>query len=356
MGRGGQMRGMGQTGSVVMGRGGQTGAVVMGRGGQMIRGRGQSVRGGGMMTGGQVRSVVGGQRVTPTKVVTRGGMMNMGAGRGQMMRPGLRGGVIQQHNSRGGVQIIRGGGAVHRPRMAQPMTIQPQSRRGRPPSGSVVMNQAPMVQQQHNRTIYQNQAARKIVPQPRPRAPSPTGSLVSAVSSWHTPSLNRPVSPPKTNDNFKIKLPKMSGGSNSNLKPESIDIDDDIISIDPPSPSTINNSNNINTRRPDPLINRPGLNISRGPSHNPSQDEGVDPLSLDDDQPRAIKLEKPQNKNNTAVIAAPDFSSLIDDDDDISTTGDWINNSSSKKDKTNMSVVSGMTTLKTENVNKIKVS
>ena len=355
MGRGGQMRAMGQTGSVVMGRGGQTGAVVMGRGGQMIRGRGQNVRGG-MMTGGQVRSVVGGQRVTPTKVVTRGGMINMGAGRGQMMRPGVRGGVIQQHNSRGGVQIIRGGGAVHRPRMAQPMTIQPQSRRGRPPSGSVVMNQAPMVQQQHNRTIYQNQAARKVVPQPRPRAPSPTGSLVSAVSSWHTPSLNRPVSPPKTNDNFKIKLPKMSGGSNSNLKPESIDIDDDIISIDPPSPSTINNSNNINTKRPDPLTNRTGLNISRGPSHNPSQDEGVDPLSLDDDQPRAIKLEKPQNKNNTAVIAAPDFSSLIDDDDDISTTGDWINNSSSKKDKTNMSVVSGMTTPKTENVNKIKVS
>ena len=109
--------------------------------------------------------------------------------------------------------------------------------------------------------------------------------MVSAVSSWHTPSQNRPVSPPKANnDNFKIKLPKMTGGPSLKKENNIVDLDDDIISLDdPPQLSVKSKPNNGHNNLNDALSNRPGLQISRGgaaPSAN--QDEGVDPLSLDD--------------------------------------------------------------------------
>ena len=319
------MRGGGRGGQVMMagGRGGQVrtlGQPMGGRGQVMMGGRGRAQPMRGQVVMGQQRGMVGQQRITPTK--TRGGVMAaMGRG-GGMVRPVMRGGMVQQQ-ARSGVQIIRGGGVAMqtRPRMAQQQVSMQPARRGRPPA----------VMQPQNRTIYQNQP-RHIAPQPQRqpqrRSASPTGSMVSAVSSWHTPSINRPVSPPKTNESFKIKLPKMGA------KTETVDLDDDIISIDPPSPQSM-------------AVKRPGLQISRGPSS--TQEEGVDPLSLDD-MPRAIKMEKPantaQNNSSNNAIAAPDFSSLIDDD--ISTAGDWLNNGSSKSGKPAMSVVSSMTTLKTE--------
>ena len=79
----GQVRSLGQPGSVVMGRGGQMMQTTRGRGGVM---RGQAVMGGQTM----VRQ--GARMVTPTK--TRGGMVTMAAGRGQVVRPMMtRGGV-----------------------------------------------------------------------------------------------------------------------------------------------------------------------------------------------------------------------------------------------------------------------
>ena len=251
-----QMRG--RVGMVVTGGRGQVQMIrgqQMGRGGQMMQTRGRGVvRGGAMMTRGQPRMT----QVTPTK---RGGMMG---GRGQtVMRPVMRGGVQQ----RGQVQMMRGQ-QMMRPRLQQP---QP-ARRGRPPASAVMMNPEPLVYNQRQpaqRTIVQNQQPRKI--QARPVSPSP---------SWHTPSAqNRPVSPPKTNDNFKIKLPTMGkmpgpGGAGGKVKVENVNLedDDDIISID---------ASPVKMMRPsDPLssLNRPGLQISRGKSNS---DEGVDPLSLD---------------------------------------------------------------------------
>ena len=248
----GQVRSLGQPGSVVMG----------GRGGQMMQTRGRGgVRGGAMMTRGQPRMTV-----TPTK---RGGGMMATVGRGQtLVRPVMRGGG----QPRGQVTMMRGQ-QMMRPRMAQP---QP-ARRGRPPANAVMMNPEPLVynQRQPTRTIIQNQP-RKIQPQPQQMAARP----VSPTPSWHTPSSqNRPVSPPKTNDNFKIKLPTMGkmagpGGSGGKVKVESVNLDDDddIISID---------ASPVKVMRPsEPLsnLNRPGLQISRGKSNS---DEGVDPLSLD---------------------------------------------------------------------------
>ena len=251
-----QMRG--RAGMVVTGGRGQVQMIrgqQMGRGGQMMQTRGRGVvRGGAMMTRGQPRMT----QVTPTK---RGGMMG---GRGQtVMRPVMRGGAQQ----RGQVQMMRGQ-QMMRPRLQQP---QP-ARRGRPPASAVMMNPEPLVYNQRQpaqRTIVQNQQPRKI--QARPVSPSP---------SWHTPSAqNRPVSPPKTNDNFKIKLPTMGkmagpGGAGGKVKVENVNLedDDDIISID---------ASPVKMMRPsDPLssLNRPGLQISRGKSNS---DEGVDPLSLD---------------------------------------------------------------------------
>ena len=268
--RGGHVRSLGQPGSVVMGRGGQ----MM----QQGRGRSSGMRGGMMAGGGaMVRQAPGQRMVTPTK--RGGGMVAMVGGRGAAIRPVLRGGV-QGHvvPGRGGVQMVRGGGSLAR-QQAVP------ARRGRPPATGVMMNPKPLVQPQQfqqqqqyppqQRTVI-TQQQRKIAPQPpqqpQPRAVSPSSS--SVVSSWHTPSQNRPVSPPKSNDNFKIKLPKMSGPAGSKVKPESIDIDDDIISLDDPPPPRVNNGHNTITN-----FNRPGLQISRGSSN---QEEGVDPLSLDD--------------------------------------------------------------------------
>ena len=248
----GQVRSLGQPGSVVMG----------GRGGQMMQTRGRGMVRGAMMTAsrGQPRMTV-----TPTK---RGGMLTT-AGRGQtLVRPVMRGGG----QPRGQVHMMRGQ-QMMRPRLAQPQA----ARRGRPPANAVMMNPEPLVynQRQQSRTIVQNQP-RKIQPQPHQLAARP----VSPTPSWHTPSAqNRPVSPPKTNDNFKIKLPTMGkmsgpGGSGGKVKVESVNLDDDddIISID---------SSPVKIMRPsEPLsnLNRPGLQISRGKSNS---DEGVDPLSLD---------------------------------------------------------------------------
>ena len=220
----GQVRSLGQPGSVVMGRGGQMMQTVRGRGGVM---RGQTVMGGQTM----VRQ--GARMVTPTK--TRGGMVTMAAGRGQVVRPMMTRGGVQ---GRGGVQMIRGGQMVNRPRLAsQPVAIT-QSRRGRPPANTtMMMNQAgrQQPQQQHNSIYVQQQQQRKIAPAPQPRSVSPSSSMVSAVSSWHTPSQNRPVSPPKANnDNFKIKLPKMTGGPSLKKENNIVDLDDDIISLDDP--------------------------------------------------------------------------------------------------------------------------
>ena len=245
----GQVRSLGQPGSVVMG----------GRGGQMMQTRGRGMVRGAMMTAsrGQPRMTV-----TPTK---RGGMLTT-AGRGQtLVRPVMRGGG----QPRGQVNMMRGQ-QMMRPRLAQPQA----ARRGRPPANAVMMNPEPLVynQRQQSRTIVQNQP-RKIQPQPHQLAARP----VSPTPSWHTPSAqNRPVSPPKTNDNFKIKLPTMGkmAGTGGKVKVESVNLDDDddIISID---------SSPVKIMRPsEPLsnLNRPGLQISRGKSNS---DEGVDPLSLD---------------------------------------------------------------------------
>ena len=76
----------------------------------------------------------------------------------------------------------------------------------------------------------------------------------------------RPVSPPNTNnDNFNIKLPKMSEGPSFKKENNIVDLDDDIISLHDlpqlPVKSKLNNNghNNLN----DVLSNRRGLQISR---------------------------------------------------------------------------------------------
>ena len=278
----GQVRSLGQPGTV----------VSMGRG-QVVRGRGVA-RG----------QIIQNQRImahgTPPK--TRGGVI-MATGRGQAIRGQVmgRGNVQIRGQTRGGHVMTRGGGMMTRPRLAQPMTVTPQARRGRPPSNNTMMINQHQVQVQPQaqpkpRTIFQNQP-RKIAPQPRPS--SPTNSMVSAVSSWHTPSQNnRPVSPPKTNDSFKIKLPKMSSGPK--VKSETIvDLDDDIISIEPPAKTM-----RVGTNAADALSNRPGLQISRGPSNTTSvsQEEGVDPLSLDDVSLNKFKRELPCRKKSRMRI------------------------------------------------------
>ena len=249
---------------------------------QTVRGRGGVMRGQTVM-GGQTMVRQGARMVTPTK--TRGGMVTMAAGRGQVVRPMMTRGGVQ---GRGGVQMIRGGQMVNRPRLAsQPVAIT-QSRRGRPPANTtMMMNQAgrQQPQQQHNSIYVQQQQQRKIAPAPQPRSVSPSSSMVSAVSSWHTPSQNRPVSPPKANnDNFKIKLPKMTGGPSLKKENNIVDLDDDIISLDDPPQLSVKRPNNGHNNLNDALSNRPGLQISRGGGGAPTanQDEGVDPLSLDD--------------------------------------------------------------------------
>ena len=163
---------------------------------------------------------------------------------------------------RAGVQMIRGGAAqiIQRPRMAQPVPV-PQSRRGRPASTSLVISQNSVSPQFTNnkRTIVQTQ--RKPVAQPRSVSPTP---------SWHTPSSNQPVSPPRLDGaNFKIKLPMMRNSASPGS-------DDDIISLDPPPPKVSKPNGTVS----DAVANlqRTGVQMSSGGS----QEDGVDPLSLDD--------------------------------------------------------------------------
>ena len=76
----------------------------------------------------------------------------------------------------------------------------------------------------------------------------------------------------------------MTGGPSPKKENNIVDLDDDIISLDDPPQLSVNSKpNNGHNNFNDALSNRPGLQISRGggaPSAN--QDEGVDPLSLDD--------------------------------------------------------------------------
>merc|ERR550519_3298876 len=111
--------------------------------------------------------------------------------RGGQVRPAMRGG-LQMMPGRGGVQMMRQN------------SVSPQFTNNK-------------------RTIIQNQ--RKPAAQPRSVSPTP---------SWHTPSSNQPVSPPRLDGaNFKIKLPMMR--SSASISQDSDD-DDDIISLDPPPP------------------------------------------------------------------------------------------------------------------------
>ena len=116
----GQVRSLGQPGTV----------VSMGRG-QVVRGRGVA-RG----------QIIQNQRImahgTPPK--TRGGVI-MATGRGQAIRGQVmgRGNVQIRGQTRGGHVMTRGGGMMTRPRLAQPMTVTPQARRGRPPSNNTMM-------------------------------------------------------------------------------------------------------------------------------------------------------------------------------------------------------------------------
>ena len=147
--------------------------------------------------------------------------------------------------------------------MAQPVQV-PQSRRGRPAQNSMVISQNSVSPQFSNnkRTIMQNQ--RKPVAQPRSVSPTP---------SWHTPSFNQPVSPPRLDGaNFKIKLPAMR--SSASITAGSDD-DDDIISLDPPPPKVSKPNGGFSDAIAS--LNRTGVQIS-----TPAQEEGVDPLSLDD--------------------------------------------------------------------------
>ena len=196
--------------------------------------------------------MVGGM-VVPSKVRGGRGMM-MPQVRGQV-RPARAG---LQMIGRGGVQMMRGAPQIiQRPRIAQSVQV-PQSRRGRPPSNSIVMGQDTVTYSNQKRTIVQNQ--RKALPQPRSVSPTP---------SWHTPSTNRPVSPPRLDgSNFKIKLPVMSRATSAESD------DDDIISLDPPPAKVIKPNGNISENVAN---HRPGLQITKS-----SVDEGVDPLILDD--------------------------------------------------------------------------
>ena len=189
--------------------------------------------------------------------------------RGQV-RPAMRGG-LQMVQGRAGVQMIRGGGGgggaaaaiIQRPRMPQPVSV-PQSRRGRPAANSVVMSQNSVSPQFTNnkRTILQSQ--RRPVAQPRSVSPTP---------SWHTPSSNQPVSPPRHDGaNFKIKLPAMRNSASVSAGSD----DDDIISLDPPPPKVSKPNGTFSDAVAS--LQRTGVQISTGGA----QEEGVDPLSLDD--------------------------------------------------------------------------
>ena len=183
--------------------------------------------------------------------------------RGQV-RPAIRAGVPLMQG-RAGVQMMRGAAApiIQRPRMAQPVSV-PQSRRGRPASTSVVMSQNSVSPQFPNnkRTIIQSQ--RKTVAQPRAVSPTP---------SWHTPSSNQPVSPPRLDGaNFKIKLPMMRTPAPASPGSD----DDDIISLDPPPPKVSKPNGTFSDAVAS--LQRTGVQISTGGA----QEEGVDPLSLDD--------------------------------------------------------------------------
>ena len=93
---------------------------------------------------------------------------------------------------------------------------------------------------------------------------------VSPTPSWHTPSSNQPVSPPRLDGaNFKIKLPMMRNSASPGS-------DDDIISLDPPPPKVSKPNGTVS----DAVANlqRTGVQMSSGGS----QEDGVDPLSLDD--------------------------------------------------------------------------
>ena len=81
----------------------------------------------------------GARMVTPTK--TRGGMVTMSGGRGQVVRPMMARGGVQ--GGRGGVQMMRGGQMVTRPRLASQQVAITQSRRGRPPTNTAMMMNQP---------------------------------------------------------------------------------------------------------------------------------------------------------------------------------------------------------------------
>ena len=202
-----------------------------------------------------------GRIVTPTKMRGgRGGMMPQV--RGGQVRPAMRAG-LQMMPGRGGVQMMRGAPIIQRPRMAQPVAV-PQSRRGRPAQSSMVMSQNSVSPQFTNnkRTIIQNQ--RKPAAQPRSVSPTP---------SWHTPSSNQPVSPPRLDGaNFKIKLPMMRSSASIS---QGSDDDDDIISLDPPPPKVSKVNGTFNDAIAS--LQRTGVQVG-----TPAQEEGVDPLSLDE--------------------------------------------------------------------------
>ena len=76
------------------------------------------------------------------------------------------------------------------------------------------------------------------------------------------------------------------GGGGGKVKSEMIDLDDDIISIDPP-PAKISKPGHNNVSDALTNLNKTGIQISRGVTVSSSvsvasPDEGVDPLSLDD--------------------------------------------------------------------------
>ena len=261
MGGRGVMRTLGQPGTLP--------ALTMGRG-QVLQGRGRATPVRGQIRG-QVRGAVRGQvrgqmmqaarMVTPTKLRGGRGLM-MPQVRGQV-RPVVRAGQIM---GRGGMQMMRGGAQViQRPRVAQSMQAMqmPHSRRGRPPANSIVTPHDSVNYSNPKRPLVQSQRKPLPVPAPAPQSVSPT-------PSWHTPSTNNPVSPPRLDGtNFKIKLPIM----NRAVSVESDD--DDIISLDPP-PAKVAKHNGNTSQTLATAINRPGLVISK-----PFVEEGVDPLSLD---------------------------------------------------------------------------
>jgi len=133
--------------------------------------------------------------------------------------------------------------------------------------------------------------------------PSNIQGLGDDGGSWHTPSIaNRPVSPPTMKDsNFKIIIPKMGlGGGGGGVKreapPDVIDLDATMSKL----PAHLNISRTGGSGRPAPnmaIINtsRPGLNISK-------MEEGVDPLSDEQDPLRLDPADRvaPEVPNRTA--------------------------------------------------------